>query len=1089
MSDIPSEANGTEKGKGRFFFFRPGMGHTPGEGRDPRIPLESDPVANQFPTERQIGFCLSLLSLVLYLASMSWTAFPGPPTWALLAHLDPHSPPTSLDPLWGWWVKAAARLPVGTVAGWTGLFSALCGAASVGLLARLMMRVGYLIRNEPGRYSFIREAQARRLSGTTTGLYLACSIPFWVASTRSMADTFHVLLLLVFAWFVSQYQHWGRRRHLFLAGLFFGIGIAEYPTFLVFLPLAVFHVVREMIRWQVLRSWRMQFVLWSGLALGLLLYPLDAYVLFKQSASAGMYIPPLAAVRQVLADQVQLVTQIRFNPGFLAIIAVSIVPWLTLFTMSSRSPWFYEWGQVGVRLIFIGGLVAILFDAPFSPWHLLGMGYLMVVPYLMLAICTGYMAGEFWILGEAQALLDTALIKRTVRRASSLLAVFLPLVVVAGGVFNWSTVDGRYGRIADMAVSEILKRLEDRDILFSTGLLDDSLCLTVLEKKIPVRVISAPRTPSILYLQRLAKTFQEEAWRQPLSRGDFGMFLENLLMSEEGPGRVAIIDMPDVFREFGYLAPDGFLYRLETVPGQIDLPALVESQKPFWDWMGQLARYPVPEKSILRPYQNQLKLMASKVANNLALVQIERGDEEGALETLRMARRIHPENISVLLNLMEMGRTRELPEAAELEAAWVERQEKLGGERWVLAVRFGYVWNAREWVRRGHVWALSGVPAVEEAARRKPAVSDEDEASNDNRLRVLDQAYLMWGVPFRDDAYYRGQLMNDGRDTTALMAMCRLALRRNDPEAAEAYIAEAMAMGLAEEKTLFDRAMLAYVRGEEEAAVQSLAALVRLTSGDMRAWMALLLFSDEADPLNGEAMKMLKSQGGAPIGVHLTLASVHMSRQQWAAAQSELEQAIQQDSRNTQAWEMMVMLAQERGNKPLLDTGLRALLERDQEHFLQYQNAGVEHYRKGELAQAEAMFRKGVQRRRDAALLNNLAHVVMERGGNLQDALKLVNEALLRQPGQPQMLSTRGAIYVKQGRFKEALQDLQESLRKQGRTNNLLILLAQTYEGLGDQTRALTVAKALASQPEKLDAKQKQVLKELLLRLQAAPAP
>ena len=1089
MNAIPAEDRPASEGSAGFAFFPAGMKHTPGEGRDPRVPLDHDPLSEQLPTVRQITFLLFAISLALYLASMSWTAFPGLPTWSLLAHLDPNATPTPVDSLWGFWLKGFARLPVGSVAAWSGLFSALCGAASVGLLARLMMRVGYLIRNEPGRKSFVREAQARRLSGIAAGSYLACNIPFWVASTRSLPATFHLLLLLAFAWFVSQYQHWGKGRHLFLIGLFFGVGASEFPTFLVFLPLAAFVVVREMIRWRALRSWRPHAALWGGLALGLLFYPLDAYVFFKQSALAGAYVAPWAALKQMLGAQILLITQIRYSPGFLAIIAVSVVPWLTLFTMSSRSPWFYEWGQIGVRLIFACGLIAILYDASFAPWNLLGMGYLMVTPYLMLAVCMGYVAGEFWILGESQMMMDTALVKRTFRRSASLFALLLVAGVWAGGAFNWRTVDGRYGRIVDLAVSEILGRLNGRDILFSTGLLDDSIGLSVLEDKLPVRVVSAPRTPSITYLQQLAKSFEDESWRQPLMKGDFGNFMDNLLMSDRGPSRVAIIDMPDAFREFGYLEPDGFLYRLETTPAQIDLPALAQSQKAFGAWMEQAVLRPVPEKNLLRLYQDVLRLMASRVANNLAILQIERGEAEAAIETLRGAYRIFPENLSVLMNLVELGRTRDLPEAAEWEKTWADRQDELGGERWGLIVRFGYVWNAREWVRRGYVWALSGVPAAEEAARRKPAISEEDEASNDNREQVLDQAYLLWGEAFQDDSFYRGRLMKDGRDTAALLALCRLSLRRNDPEAAEAYLAEALAVGLAEEKMAFDRAMLAYVRGEKDAAVDSLAALSRLTPGDMRVWMALLLLADENDPVNAEALKALKGQSSAPVGVHLTLAFVHMSRQQWAAAQSELDLAVQLDPRNTQAWEMMVLLAQARGNKPLLDAGLRALLERNPDHFLQYQNAGVEQYQKGNLAAAETAFRKGLQRQRDATLLNNLAHVITEQDGNLQDALKLIDEALLRQPGQAQMLSTRGAILVKLGRFEEARRDLQESLRKQGRKNSLLLLLAQTYEGLGDRTRALTLAKTLASQADKLDAKQKKQVEDMLPRLAEPPPP
>ncbi|MGD9612982.1 MAG: tetratricopeptide repeat protein [Kiritimatiellia bacterium] len=1087
MNSAPFAIRKRNAAAGDFQFFRPDLKHSPGEGRDPRVQLDKDPLAQQFPTDRQTGWFLFLASFLLYLATMSWQVFPGPPTWALLAHLDPTAAPTSRDAVWGWLMKGFAGLSAEKIAVWSGLFSALCAAGSVALLARLMMRAGYLIRNEPGRESFFREAQARRISGLVAGAYLAFSLPVWVAATRSMPDPFHLLLLLVFAWFISQYRHRGQRRHLFFAGWLFGAGAAEYPTFLIFFPLAAFILLREIFRWQALRAWRTYVALLGGLALGLSLYPLIAFVLFKQQALAGTYIPPWEALRQTLSDQFQLATQLRFAPGFLVIVAVPVVPWLTLFPLSSRSPWFYEWGQISVRGLFAAGMLGVLFDLPFAPWRLMGFGYLMTTPYVILAICMGYVAGEFWILGEPQVMLDTDLFKRTVRRFSGLLALLLPVAILGIGASHWRTVDGRYGRIADQAVAEVLGRLEGRNILFTTGLLDESLALAVVLRDSPVRVISAPRTGSGPYLQRLAKRFSGEPWQRPLAQGDFGKFLDHLLMSDDGPGLIGIIDLPDVFREFGYLVPDGFLYRMEIEPGRIDLSALIAAQQPFWAWLEQMAAQPVPEKNLLRLYQDRMRLMASKVANNLAVLQLERGDEAGGAETLRTARRIYRENWSVLMNLLELGRTQAVPDLPEWEAEWTDRVDELGGDRWALAVRFGYVWRARNWVQRGHVWALSGVPAVDEALRRKPAISDEEDAANDNRIQILDQAYLLWGQPMRDDTYYRGQLVKDGRDVDALMAMGRLAMRRNDPEAAEAFYAEALAMGLTEKKMLFDRAMLTYVRGENEAALRQLADLSRQTPGDLRVWMALVLLADENDPLSIEALKRLKGYSGAPLGVHLALGYVYMGRQQWAAAQSELDLAVQQDPRNAQAWEMMVLLAQTRGNKPLLEAGLRALMERNPDHFLQYQNAGVEAYRRGNLEEAESSFRNGLLRQRDATLLNNLAHVLMERDGDLPEALKLVDEALLRQPGQAQMLSTRGAISVKLGRFEEARKDLQDSLRKQGRTPNLLLLLAQTYEGLGDRTRALTLVRALAAQPGQMDAQQERLMRELLARLENEP--
>ena len=52
-----------------FDFFPPGMTHTPGEGRDPRVPLEMDSVSRNFPTANQIAAALFLVSLALFLAS------------------------------------------------------------------------------------------------------------------------------------------------------------------------------------------------------------------------------------------------------------------------------------------------------------------------------------------------------------------------------------------------------------------------------------------------------------------------------------------------------------------------------------------------------------------------------------------------------------------------------------------------------------------------------------------------------------------------------------------------------------------------------------------------------------------------------------------------------------------------------------------------------------------------------------------------------------------------------------------------------------------------------------------------------------
>jgi tetratricopeptide (TPR) repeat protein len=1065
---------------GGFRFFPPRDLDVEAEGRDPHAQIKTDPLAAQFPTERQIAMILGLFSFLLYLFSMSWTAFPGLPTRALLVHLRMEVTPSALNLVWGWGVKLADRLPWLPVAAWMGLFSAACGSLAVALMGRLMIRVGYLIRNEPGLESFRREAQARRLSGLVAGLYLACCIPFWVVSTRSLPGSFHVLLLLLTAWNYSQYQHWGKLRHLAMLGLLYGVGITESATFIVYLPLAVFLVAREMFRWRALRAWRPQLVVWSSLLLGLSLYAYHAHKLYGHAAHLQLLTDRWEAWAWMLREQFDVIARVRFSPGFPVIMFFTLVPWLTLFAMSRRSPWFYEIGQVIVRLIFVGGLLGVLFNAAFAPWNLLGMSYLMVTPYLLLAVGMGYMTGEFWILGEHQPLVD---IFRSVyfgRQFSSVFALALPLVILGAGVANWQTVDGRHGVVLDEACGKILERLDGRDVLFTTGVFDDALRLKVREQRVPVRLVSASRISSPVFLRLLGRTFAEEELRVPLAQGDFALFLDNLLLSDAGVARTAIIDLPDVFREFGYLIPDGFLYRLETSSDRLNLPALVASQRDFWNSMEAMAGRLAPEVNLARPYQDMLRLLASKVANNLGVLQMENGDEAGALDTFRSGRRIYPENLSVLMNLLELARTRDLPEEAELEADWEAIQDRLEGVRWSLAIRFGYVWNAAEWVRRGWVWALSGSPVSEQAARRKPPPVEDDTGG---RAGMLDQAYLQWGQPPRDENHFRAMLIKDEKDTVALTALCRLALRRNDPEAAEAYLAEAMRMGLSEAAVLFDRAMVAYVRGDRAAAVTHLDDLSRAQPGDPRIWMALALLTGPEDPLNRQAVRTLKLHRAAGLSVRLVLASLHMARQEWKEAQAELEKAVQIDSRNKQVWEMMVTVAQETGSRRLMESSLRALFQRDPEHYLQYQNQGVAHYQRGNLEEAEQAFRKGVQRRRDATLLNNLAHVITKRRGDLREALELVNEAMRRQPGLGPLFTTRGEIYMALGRHAEARDDLQASLQKNGRDDDVLFKLAQTYERLGERERAGKVAGVLAARRAELSPLQQMELDALLARL------
>ena len=1028
---------------------------------------------------RLIGTAFFGVTFACYLCGTSWSAFPGMPAWMLRNKLDPDFT-IALGPLWGGLIRSLARLPGLSPSGWSGLLSAVCGAGAVALLVRLMMDTGYrLPDNSPAAYD-IREAQARRISGIVAGLFLAACIPFGVAATRSLPLAFHILLLLVTAWLFSGYQRRGRLGGLALTGLFYGLGVAESPTFLVLLPAAIILVMREMYCWRALGSAKTQAVFWGGLCLGLLAYPLHAAVFFRQGLAAGQILTFPGTLEHVVMDPLRLYGRMRFMEGFSIILLIASVPWLVLFAMSNRSPWSYDWSKTGIRLLLAGGLLGVLADAPCAPWRLLGMQFPMATPYLLLAACMGYLAGEFWILGQVQ-MQDTGRGRRILRHASSVGALLLPGLILAAGIANWRIVEGRSGgQIATTAAGETLDRMAGRDILLIAGVFEDSLRICIHERRTNIVAINMAQVASGDYLRTLAPHFADEYLRQPLLRGSFDEFLDKLLQSDAGIRRVGILETPELFQPYGQLIPDGLLYRLEPAYTPDMLPEIVAAQKPFWARMEAMARHPLPAQNLARPYQDMIRQLASLLANNLAVLQLECKDWSGAWETLSIARRIYRDNPSVLLNLLALARKQDRPETGQLEAEWRQQQDRLDGERWALAIRYGYVWQAAEWAAQGFAWVTSGTPIQAPGARRTSPAAVPGETEH---AHVLDQIYLRVGENAEAEEVFRMRLMQNERDTEALMGLCRLALRRDQPDLAEAYMREAVAMGLPPDPCRFDRIMIDYVRGETAKALEALETLSRETSGDMRVWMALALLAKPQSPLQAHAAKALENLVPANLGARLSLAELQLSRRHWRAAKAELETAIQLVPKNPRAWELLARTAQAAGDAPLAALSLETLQKLDPHHPLGYFQAAVAACQLGQWGEAESQLRTGLQWRRAPELLDKLAQVLMEQGGADQEIQALMNEAIRQQPGNLSYRCTRVAYDLNAGRIAAAGPELREILAADSHHVPALLLLARWLEARGEGAAASRVARDLVRRQTELDADQVEQLKKLLVYL------
>lgn len=992
--------------------------------------------------------------------------FPGLPVHMLLRHLEPASYPTLLTPIWGWVLRGlAVGLPWVPVAGAAALFSAFCGAASVALLARIMLFVGYRLPPEAMPAHRSRELQARWLSSLVAALFLAVSIPFWIGATRSLPVTFHMLWLLCVVWLFIGFQRDGRLWKLAAIGALWGAGMAEAPAFAVFAPVAIYFVIRELILKKRLSSPRAHAAAWGGGLLGLMIFP--AHFWWLTRTNPGRWASPLHAGASMLSEQWGMIRQIQFNHGYLVILFFCVVPWLLLFVFSRRSPWYYDKQQIIARLVFGVCLLALLFDAPFSPWSFLGMNYLMVTPYLLFAVCSGYMAGEFWIIGTPPLKADTPTWLHIAHRASAIGALFIPALILIAGACNFTTANGRPGAVIQREARNTVARLGERDVLFSASLLDDSFQWATRELQRPVRLIRISEAFSPVYLEIMKGWFPEPELQAFLQPGLFGGFVAEWMRTPEHAARTGITGIPEAFQDFGNLLPSGLVYGIAPALDETACRELFEWQKPFWVQMSWLAEHRASTRNPARLYQDHLLTLAAQSANNFGVFLAQMNLSSEALEAFRAARRIHPGNISALLNLLSLSAKNNIPEQEQLEADWSVLREKLDGSEWLLAIRYGFLWRARDWMQKGFPWALSGEPAPWAHLPFERTLDDPREASV---AQLMDQIFLRLGQPSGNDLAARAALAHYPKNNQALIDLAWNALRNNDPAAAEAYYMAAMANGVPETALGLDRALLAWLKGDSETALEKLHELREQAFNDPRVWLALLLLGDPQAPDADLLLKHFSQQHLTNVPVRLTLAWIRMVRHEWDQAAQELELVFHHEPRNREAWEMMFVLGVIHGNAKDQKAAHQMLMSQSPPHPMKILRAARRVQNRGDSMRAWAIVWQSAQINRHPFLLHSLANLLGEQEDGQEMAQRLMDEALRCQPFNPMFILTDVELKLQAGQLDVARETVEQLTKDMPDYPMVKLTAARLMIIMGDRERARALLDELKTKEEHFSA-------------------
>ncbi|MBR3582569.1 MAG: hypothetical protein IKO01_03890 [Kiritimatiellae bacterium] len=851
-----------------------------------------------------------LLALVLYGTLVGAAPFPGAPAHALVDALRLDGPGVSSAPVWETLVRLSARAGLPPAAAMN-VFSLFCGALGIAILVWLVLQMPY--RTVPGAMAadVVRERQARVFAAVSTGLYLLASTPWALASTRSLPQTFHLLVFGIALWLLARHAQTGRDRWLFALGGWLAAGSLEYPFFwplLLLMPIAVAVSLFHNGRLGSGRSW----LLWLlGLLLGASAYVLHAWHLIRSghatSASLG------GTLLAVLANRAEVFLPYR-HPGLLSAFALAWVPVLVLFLGSRRSPWYYGKDQMFLRLVLAVLAVAWLPAELALLMRITRTVFVALLPDAALAVAVGCIAGEFWIHGQRQ-LDDNEWPRRFYRGFHSALAWVLP-VALAGVVF-WQrpVADARPASIVYGTARTLLSRMAPGDRIAEFGSIPipgdggmaDLLRLANLHPDLMRGQAEHPCCGGRVLVfdwSRLADPsyflWARARWTDPVPAADAAtptLFSNHILrqMAADPPppgahDTVFLVPPPTPLPGIR-LVPDGWLYRPVPSPTPWSPVPLPPDPTPFWDVLARAAdRFPSDRNPAAQLFRSFLALI-SRNADAYGVLLAESGDPAAADRVFGAGLALSPDNLSLLANRIPPDALTPIPAtlpagADSLQTAMYDREGRL----WGLDLLYGPILDPE--TRATHpdwLFVCSGIPPDRLSALSPGAPPPDDPLPPDVWERIFRHAL----APAPTFPAVFSRLRTDPRDSDALLALLRLFILHHRPELAASTLTHLVRIGFDEELLQPEIACIERLRGNIGGSVEHARRHLANTPSDISGWLAILCWTAPPDPLFAQAVQILQERAGHDREIRLALGLRYCELHDWPNALDQYNRALQ----------------------------------------------------------------------------------------------------------------------------------------------------------------------------------------------------
>ncbi len=806
---------------------------------------------------KRMSWLAALLAGALYGLTVCLTAFPGRSAqWiAQLSGLDVRT--TFERPLLFVFGSCVQSLPVpGSLALRFNLVAAILGAILVGAV----FRVVWLIITECMREESAISCSPRvaRFAAWATVVCTATTLPVWAASTRFTpaivdATLFFVLLNLFFAYVRSFRGVW-----MILFAIVYGAWMGESVMFLLAFPvIAVIWLLAEWIGFG--DCWHPR--VWCSLILGIVAYASDLLMASWQAATfhqvllnrelmvktvIAIYRNQLQEISILLPSQIWipvLITGVLFGVAAFFVGVYTLRNYRTTFSLIA-----------GGVLSLIGGYALFNYNGTaWSAWapddHIplfsglfstIGVGFLVAAWYALISmnapqelkIQATTLEEETDLRKEEREIHEQPLVAAG-RSAGQVAVTLLVFVILLATLANVLCYRKNTGRFADVMANMVLDRMGDREWIVAHDILDANLLLAAYERKKKIILLqpyrSGDRNYRIFIRQRMEATMDQNLWLRAnlLLERNFLLFMEEVFLGFSDMHKHAVtLSFADLWYSSGYqpIADGVLFYGIKKGDKLPDVKARLKADEKLWNELATLMEVDQPSVHglLAKSYRDATLRQLSLIINNFGVLQDDAGNMEGAFQMYQLARRFNPDNVSSLLNLIDLVINRQaFPDqrksfSQELDA--IKRKKNMRYPVGALSRFHGYVRNPEAFLKQGLSWVASSSPEYVLATLRQAQSRQMDVSTQIDLLSALASVHIMKSDFDESRKTYEKMLAVNPQNAEAISGLSWLMLRQGNLREAYAWLMTGESSGLSKQAMRVEWAVYYLASGDLKSA-------------------------------------------------------------------------------------------------------------------------------------------------------------------------------------------------------------------------------------------------------------------------------